>query len=139
MYQIVYTSEATIDFSSEDIQQLLFAARAKNKIGLVTGMLVFCGDQFLQVLEGNAPDVIRTYDRIEKDPRHDNLIVLHRGYSHVGKTFRETAMGFHSLALNDDLPAGFALENGRPPFAQFDGLKALDFVLACRERAAAAS
>ena len=135
MYQLVYTSEATIDFSSADLRELLAVARAKNKIGSITGMLVFCDDQFLQVLEGNPADVIRTYDRIEKDHRHDNLIALHRGYSHVGKTFTGSAMGFHSLALNADLPRGFSRENGRVNFAHFDGLMALDFLMACREPA----
>ncbi len=138
MYQIVYTSEATIDFSSDDIRELLAVARAKNKIGLITGMLVFCDNQFLQVLEGNATDVIRTYDRIAGDRRHDNVIVLHRGYSHVGKTFTASAMGFHSLALNAQLPPGFARENGRVNFAHFDGLSALDFLVACSRQPALA-
>ena len=136
MYQIVYASEATNEFSADDIRQLLSVARAKNKIGLITGMLVFCDGQFLQVLEGNDPDVIRTYDRIAGDQRHDNIIALHRGYSHVGKTFTGSAMGFHSLALNADLPQGFVRENGRINFAHFDGLQALDFLVACSKQSA---
>ena len=94
MYQLIYTSEPTVEFFSQDIRERLAVARARNKISLITGMLVFCDRQFLQVLEGNAPDVIRTYDRIAADVRHDNLVALHRGYSHVGKTFTGMAMGF---------------------------------------------
>ena len=45
-------------------------------------------------------------------------------------------MGFHSLALNVALPSGFARENGRVNFAQFDDVTAVDFLLACREQAA---
>lgn len=138
MYQIVYASEVTVDFSSADIRELLSVARARNKIRAITGMLVFCDSQFLQVLEGNAPDVIRTFDRIATDGRHDNIIALHRGYSHVGKTFTGTAMGFYSLALNADLPPGFVRENGRVDFAQFDGLQALEFLMACRDQSALA-
>ncbi len=70
MYQLIYTSEPTVEFSSQDIRELLAVARARNKISLITGMLVFCDQQFLQVLEGNAPVVIRTYDRIAADARH---------------------------------------------------------------------
>ena len=136
MYQLIYTSEPTVAFSSQDIRELLAVARARNRISLITGMLVFCDRQFLQVLEGNAPDVIRTYDRIAADVRHDNLVALHRGYSHVGKTFTGMAMGFHSLALNENLPAGFSREDGRVNFAHFDGLQALEFLIACREQSA---
>src|ERR1700759_787270 len=135
-YKPGYTREPTVEFSLQNIRELLAVARARNKISLITGMLVFCDRQFLQVLEGNAPDVIRTYDRIAVDVRHDNLVALHRGYSHVGKTFTGMAMGFHSLALNETLPAGCSRENGRVNFAYFDGLQALEFLMACREQSA---
>jgi len=133
MYQIIYTSEAATSFSSLDLQALLAIARRKNVIRGVTGMLVCSDNQFLQVLEGDAADVISTFDRIAKDPRHDQLIVLHRGYSNVGKTFGETSMGFHSIALNSALPDGFTRVANRLDFASFDGLTALEFLLACRQ------
>src|ERR1700761_9752084 len=98
MYQIVYSSDGTVDFSSDDLRQLLAVARANNKISMLTGMLVFCDNQFLQVLEGNMADVVRTYDRIATDPRHANLMALYRGNSQPGKTFSSSAMGFHSMA-----------------------------------------
>jgi hypothetical protein len=93
-------------------------------------MLVFFDRQFLQVLEGNPADVIAIDDHLAEDPRHDNLIVLHRGYSNVGKTFSGLSVGFHVLALNDKLPNGFVIDQFS--FYQFDGLAALDFLLACR-------
>jgi hypothetical protein len=46
------------------------------------------------------------------------------------------AMGFHSLALNENLLAGFSRENGRVNFAYFDGLQALEFLMAWREQSA---
>ena len=136
MYQIVYTSDAKIEFSATAIREILAVARARNKISRITGMLVFCDDQFLQVLEGDAADVVKTYDRIAQDERHDNLMALYRGYAHAGKTFTESAMGFHSLALNAALPRGFTRENGRVNFAHFDDVTAVDFLLACREQGA---
>jgi hypothetical protein len=138
MYQIVYISEAAVPFSTGDLRKLLAVARRKNVIQGVTGMLVYRNNQFLQVLEGDAPDVITTYDRIAKDPRHHNLLALHRGYSDVGKTFRETSMGFHSIALTSDLPPDYDRADGELDFAQFDGSGALDFLIACRALAALA-
>jgi hypothetical protein len=42
MYQLIYASEPTVEFSSQDMHELLAIARARNKISLITGMLVFC-------------------------------------------------------------------------------------------------
>jgi hypothetical protein len=133
MYQIVYVSEAAVPFSPNDLRELLTIARRKNMIAGVTGMLVHYVNQFLQVLEGDAVNVVSTYDRIAKDARHQSLLVLHRGYSHVGKTFRECSMGFHSMALTERLPEGF--REGSMDLATLDGLAALEFLLACRHQA----
>jgi hypothetical protein len=58
MYQIIYASEATESFSSDQLAELLTTARRRNRINCQTGMLVFCNQQFLQVLEGDPADVI---------------------------------------------------------------------------------
>jgi hypothetical protein len=132
MYQLVYVSQATCAFSQASLDEVLLLSRRNNKIKGVTGMLVFYNGQFLQVLEGNPSDVIGTYDRIASDPRHDNLLVLHRGYSSVGKTFAASAMGFHSMAVQETVAKRDPLQLD---FFQFDGLAALNFLLACRSHA----
>jgi hypothetical protein len=45
-------------------------------------------------------------------------------------------MSFQSIALNVDLPRGFHRVNDRLDFAVFDGLTALEFLLACRSQLA---
>ena len=100
-------------------------------------MLVFCNQQFLQVLEGDPADVIATYDRIAQDPRHQDLIALHRGYSTVGKSFAASSMGFWCSALDEQPPR--ALEAELPSFFQFDGLMALDYLTACAAKLTAVS
>jgi hypothetical protein len=67
MFQLVYVSDASVLFSQDDPRQLLAVARRNNVIHGVTGMLVYCDIQFLQVLEGDVANVVSTYDRIEKD------------------------------------------------------------------------
>jgi hypothetical protein len=136
MFQIVYTSKARIAFLPHDLEHLLRVARERNAARGVTGMLVFCEQQFLQVLEGEAREVVATFNKIELDPRHRNLDVLHRGYSKAGKRFREWSMGFHHVASAQDVPAGFVHINNRINLAQFDGDTALEFLLACQPQPA---
>jgi Sensors of blue-light using FAD len=130
MYQMIYVSEATEQFQPGDPQKMLDVARSNNLIVGVTGMLVFRNGQFLQVLEGGPTAVISTYDRIAADSRHRDLIVLHRGYSHVGKTFSALSMGFQVQSLTDPLSS----QTCPLDFYHFDGLAALDFLVACRPR-----
>jgi hypothetical protein len=95
--------------------------------------LVFCNQQFLQVLEGDPADVIATYDRIAQDPRHQDLMAVHRGYSTVGESFAASSMGFWCSPLDEQPPRGPS-EDEVPNFFQFDGLMALDYLTACAAR-----
>ena len=133
MYQIIYASEATEIFNSDQLAELLTTARRRNRINRLTGMLVFCNQQFLQVLEGDPADVIATYDRIAQDPRHQDLMAVHRGYSTVGESFAASSMGFWCSPLDEQPPRGPS-EDEVPNFFQFDGLMALDYLTACAAR-----
>ena len=79
MHQIVYTSSARQEFSAADLKKLLVAARMRNKAVGVTGMLVFHDGAFLQAIEGEKRAVSEIFARIQNDPRHGDLVVLHRG------------------------------------------------------------
>lgn len=43
------------------------------------GMLVFCGDNIIQVLEGDQEDVTALYQLIEQDIRHTRIFKLSDG------------------------------------------------------------
>ncbi|MGJ7566091.1 BLUF domain-containing protein [Variovorax sp. GB1R11] len=71
-------------------------ARQANAQVHITGLLVFDGERFCQYLEGPADDVRRLYERIEIDPRHREVRLLHRGKSNK-RQFRRFSMGFLSV------------------------------------------
>lgn len=96
MIQLVYTSRETRAFTPADLEDLLRQSRDANRRQGLTGMLLYKGGQFLQVLEGNPPDVDRLYDRIAHDPRHQRLVVLLR--EPIGRRrFADWTMGFRDL------------------------------------------
>lgn len=106
MIQLIYASAATVEFTEEDLQQLLSGARQKNSDVNVTGMLVYHNGSFLQILEGEEEDVLELYDRIEKDPRHDNVRMLLRSEIEE-RSFGEWQMGFCDVSGNSRRNAGF--------------------------------
>jgi len=78
-YSIVYASTAIGDFEEAALVQLLRQARGFNERTGITGILMYGGGRFMQVLEG-CPQVVRClYDRIAADPRHGRLEKLADG------------------------------------------------------------
>jgi hypothetical protein len=94
--EIVYTSTATASLSADQTQELLSVARYFNmRIG-ITGILLFQGGTFLQVLEGH-PDTVRwLFEKISKDRRHTRVVKLLES-TVTQRSFESWAMGYVAL------------------------------------------
>jgi hypothetical protein len=92
-------------------------------------MLIHAEGSFLQVLEGPADAVQKTFERIERDPRHHQVLRLFNA-AKTERSFAEWTMGFTeptkaTLALpgfNDFFRAGLA----RAAFTPSDADKVRD-------------
>jgi len=73
MYKLIYVSNARKLMSADELHDILEVARANNRASSVTGMLLYCDGNFLQVLEGEEQSVRTTFDRIAHDTRHDDI------------------------------------------------------------------
>jgi hypothetical protein len=96
VYFIVYVSSAVDEFSADELRALLAQCVEKNTRLGVTGMLLYKGGNFMQVLEGDETAVRTLYDRIGADPRHKRIMVLLRG-SQAQRQFPDWSMGFRDL------------------------------------------
>lgn len=96
----IYVSRTTQPFSRADLQALSDNASARNKLIDVTGMLLFSGGTFLQVLEGRPQAIELLVERIRRDSRHNELRVLRRAPLRQ-RTFAAWHMGVLNVA---DLP-----------------------------------
>jgi hypothetical protein len=76
MRRMIYCSQSTIDFSPEELVELLEYARERNAESGLSGMLLYCSQSFLQTLEGDPAALAETYARISRDDRHDKLRLL---------------------------------------------------------------
>lgn len=73
--QLVYVSTAH-DVGREEIEAILQSCCRNNALRSVTGLLLYNGRNFLQLLEGEAGDLAWVMERIRSDPRHQGLSVL---------------------------------------------------------------
>ncbi len=65
-----YTSRARLDLTEGEVHEIVREARRCNALDGITGLLVFDGSRFLQVLEGAEDAVDSLVERLRRDPRH---------------------------------------------------------------------
>jgi hypothetical protein len=97
IFQLIYCSEATAPFSSEDLVALLQKSRLSNAPLALSGLLLYANGCFLQVLEGEESLVESKMRRIAKDSRHHKIVYLQRKFV-PQRSFQDWSMGFRDLS-----------------------------------------
>ena len=93
---LTYTSWANPTLVAGDIESILEISRANNAKRSVTGLLIYNGSSFLQILEG-AEDAIDTLiAAIRSDNRHTNLTIRDERVIE-GRSFADWAMAYLNL------------------------------------------
>lgn len=70
---LTYTSLARLDLGPDDLEAIHRTARELNALDGITGLLVFNGTHFLQIVEGSQPAIDDLLGRLRKDPRHTGI------------------------------------------------------------------
>ncbi len=70
MYRLIYVSSAADTLTADDLQAIVATAQRNNAAREITGVLLFNGLNFLQVLEGPRRQVEQLYTQITMDRRH---------------------------------------------------------------------
>jgi hypothetical protein len=101
----IYASRATPSFDAAQLPALLEAARSANAAHDISGMLLYVEGNFFQVLEGDAEQVDRVFERICRDERHTRVTrIIHEPIA--DRDFADWTMGFASLSIAEC--AGYA-------------------------------
>jgi len=97
MIHLIYASVATEDFKTEQLTDILQQAREANERVGLTGILLYSGGSFFQVLEGEPSDIDQLYQKLLLDKRHTQLTVIIR--EPIAKRyFGSWSMGFSSVS-----------------------------------------
>lgn len=75
VFRLVYRSRLCVpdDERRDVVSQILAVARTKNEQQGITGALIVWEDNVVQTLEGEEGTIRSLYERIERDPRHENV------------------------------------------------------------------
>jgi hypothetical protein len=75
LVSLTYTSLARLDLQTFDLEEIHRSARELNALDGITGLLVFNGTHFLQIIEGARSAIDDLVERLRRDPRHTGLEV----------------------------------------------------------------
>jgi hypothetical protein len=70
---VTYTSHARLDLTAADLAALHETARHLNALDGITGLLLFDGARFLQVIEGSEEAIDSLVRRLRRDGRHSGF------------------------------------------------------------------
>jgi hypothetical protein len=102
LIHVMYASSAAADFREHHIPDLLKKARSANQERDVSGMLLYIGGSFFQLLEGEAAVVDSVYAKISRDTRHTRVTLIIREPI-LERNFTGWTMGFSTV---DPIEAG---------------------------------
>jgi len=104
-FRLVYRSHSLVPGEGRRgaLASIFDVARAKNAELRVTGALLITDHYFVQALEGEEDRVRALFDRIRRDDRHDEVLVIEEE-ARADRVFGQWAMAQVSAAGGADIP-----------------------------------
>ncbi len=106
IFQLVYQSTATWQLTERELLEILEQSRANNARLQISGMLLYHGGHFLQLLEGSETEVRDRYAIIARDERHKWVSLVMTG-PNAARDFPDWTMGFRDLGPEQTPAAGW--------------------------------
>ncbi len=95
--QLVYTSRSMCAVDDTVLAAIQEVAIRHNREHDITGILMYGGGRFIQLLEGPLDDVNALYECIERDERHTDLSIVYRTVA-TERYFPDWSMGVVNMA-----------------------------------------
>ncbi len=129
MFELIYMSAASPTMTSVKARDIAEQSQMNNALADISGVLVFDGVNFAQILEGDEAAVRRLLDIISADDRHSNLTVLAQGPI-SGRSFAGWSMAYNDtggmtqlLQRVADINAAWSRSNDQELKVALDTLK----------------
>jgi hypothetical protein len=97
---LTYTSRARLDLGDDELSAIHQTARHLNALDGITGLLLFDGARFLQIVEGSESAIDSLVERLRSDRRHsafevrDERFVDRRSFSGWSMEFLRVGAGY---------------------------------------------
>ena len=112
LYNLVYCSRNRIRGNNTEVtaelQSILASSRTNNARAGITGTLLYNAGNFAQILEGPLLSIERTFEAIQRDPRHSEVTVIQSGRT-LTRQFPEWSMAFAGSNAVERMPLATAV------------------------------
>jgi len=98
LLELIYTSLTEAKTASDNVADILASSENNNLELSITGLLLFDGERYIQILEGEKVNLESLYDVICKDSRHHSVELLHKG-AITDRSFENWRMAYESIPL----------------------------------------
>lgn len=129
LFTLLYASTFAPRAVISDVADIARTSRRRNSEDGITGLLVFDGASFVQLVEGSHDPVAALCARLTEDRRHVDMDVLVFDYVDHARRFPDWDLGYHfadgegdDLRAIRDLPVPAALERFEAIRARVDTL-----------------
>jgi hypothetical protein len=101
---LTYTSRARLDLRDDELNEIHQTARHLNALDGITGLLLFDGSRFLQIIEGTGGAIDNLVERLRMDPRHsafevrDERLVEQRSFPDWSMELLRVSAGYGNAA-----------------------------------------
>jgi hypothetical protein len=126
LWHLAYASAASEGFTLTDLEDILKIARERNTREEISGILLFEGKSFLQVLEGESERIDALLHIIRRDPRHRRAVLLMREQIEQ-RSFADWSMGYTAVKVGQ-INAAFGVNDffgDRTSFSDLDSVKVM--------------
>ena len=104
-FSLLYVSDLVSKAGPNAIGHIARQSRVNNRRDDITGLLVFDGSIFVQMLEGSQAALGNLLARLHNDPRHENIETLIFDKANSERQFPNWQLGYFFL---DDAPDGIS-------------------------------
>jgi len=96
LIRLAYSSVAHIELTQKDLENIIQTCQRFNTAQEITGVLVYTGDSFIQILEGAEETLDAVMAKIISDRRHYDVELLMKNEI-AKRSFSKWSMGFLTL------------------------------------------
>lgn len=123
MKSILYVSVADPELVSDDIHRLVGNAQQRNLADNISGIMLYNGMNFLQLIEGDEATIDDCFARIVTDPRHSGVVTI-RNENCTVREFPLWAMRYSLVDQPTEVTLASVREAGAPRADTLDRIAA---------------
>lgn len=97
LYELLYSSFSEREMDADALMSLLESVRTNNERLEVTGLLLYCNREYMQLIEGEEEVIRSLWQSIQSDSRHYSARVMYEGPIEK-RGFAGWSMGFRNLS-----------------------------------------